>query len=81
MGFSFVDAPQSKEGFLVSTVQTFSDEKAEMKKRLDDMYNIIMPFLKNLSANPEKSYINWPDRTKKVTEFIDKINKVYKGVK
>lgn len=30
---------------------------------------MIMPLLNNLASNPEKSYIYWPDRQKKIAQF------------
>jgi hypothetical protein len=42
--------------------------------KLNELRDMIMPLLENLKANPEKSYINWPNREEKINEFIDKIN-------
>ena len=44
---------------------------------LDNLYNAIIPLLNNLKKNPEKEYILWPNRLKKVEEFEDYINKIY----
>jgi hypothetical protein len=37
------------------------------------------PLLKNLKQNPEKDYIFWPDRLKKVAEFEEKLKKIYEN--
>ena len=46
--------------------------------RLDKLYNAITPLLNNLKKNPEKEYILWPNRLKKVEQFEDLIQKIYK---
>ena len=47
------------------------------QERLDKLYNAITPLLSNLKKNPEKEYILWPNRLKKVEEFEDYIQKIY----
>lgn len=56
-----------------------SASAAEVEDRINDLYNMIMPLLNNLAANPEKEYIYWPNRLTKIEEFRDRIDKVYKG--
>jgi|TARA_B110000858_G_C17724261_1_gene436835 hypothetical protein len=51
-------------------------QKAEEK--LNELYNAILPLLSNLKKNPEKDYIYWPNRTDKVDQFEDMINKIVK---
>lgn len=51
-------------------------QKAE--DRLNELYNAILPLLSNLKKNPEKDYIYWPNRTDKVDQFEDMINKIVK---
>lgn len=48
------------------------------QERLDQLYNAITPLLNNLKANPEKDYIYWPNRLKKVEDFEDKIQQIYR---
>ena len=43
-------------------------------KKLQQMYDAIMPLLKNLKANPEKDIIKWPNRVAKIDEFIKKLD-------
>jgi hypothetical protein len=50
--------------------KTVSHEKAEA------MYNAILPLLNNLKKNPDKPTIVWPDREKKIDEFIDKLKNI-----
>lgn len=42
--------------------------------KLQQMYDAIMPLLKNLKANPEKDIIKWPNRVAKIDEFIKKLD-------
>lgn len=54
-----------------------ADLKQQDQQTVDKVHGLrdmIMPFLNNLTKNPEKEYIMWPDRAKKVEEFIKKIN-------
>jgi len=46
--------------------------------KLDRLYNAIVPLLNNLKANPEKEYILWPDRLKKVEEFETYLQGIYR---
>jgi len=48
------------------------------QEKLDKLYNAITPLLNNLKANPEKDYIYWPNRLKKVEAFEDKIQDIYR---
>ena len=46
------------------------------QEKLEKLYNAIT-LLTNLKKNPEKEYILWPNRLKKVEEFEDYIQKIY----
>jgi hypothetical protein len=48
----------------------------DLKVKLDDLYNAILPLLANLKKNPEKQYIHWPNRVKKVEEFENYIKNI-----
>lgn len=56
-------------------------EMAAMKAqtKAETMYKMIMPLLNNLKKNPEKPNIVWPDREKKIDEFIKKLDAVLKS--
>lgn len=45
--------------------------------KIDKLYNAIIPLLNNLKANPEKEYILWPDRLKKVEAFETHLQRIY----
>ena len=50
-----------------------------LQSRLDGVYSSILPLLKHLKENPDKDYIYWPNRLEKISEFEEKITKLYKG--
>jgi hypothetical protein len=67
-GFSLMSEEEIKENEkLLETAVITESAKLEAFK------NMIMPFLNNLTKNPEKEYIYWPDRAEKVKQFINKI--------
>ena len=47
--------------------------------KLNRLYQAILPLLQNLKKNPEKEYIKWPNRIKKIEEFESKISKIVNG--
>jgi hypothetical protein len=61
---------------------TFSDSeeiKIQTKDKVQGLRNMIMPLLNNLSKNPEKDTIVWPNRDKKIKEFIKKMDDYIKS--
>ena len=79
-GFSIVD-----EGELEvlqeaqDTITSVSAEATTLQNQLTKLYGMIVPLLNNLAKNPDKNYIHWPDRVKKIEEFRAQLDKVYKG--
>jgi hypothetical protein len=63
----------------LETVQASIANQASSLERLEKMYKSILPLLDNLEKNPEKDYIYWPDRTKKIDEFRKRLNNIYNG--
>jgi len=51
----------------------------DLQSRLDNLYKAMIPLLSNLKKNPDKDYILWPDRLKKVEEFESYLRKIYEG--
>ena len=43
------------------------------------MYKMVMPLLKNLAKDSDKDYIYWPDRHKKMADFIVKLDELMKA--
>lgn len=57
--------------------QSIKANAAEAKTQM--MFDMIMPLLNNLKKNPDKPNIVWPDREKKIDEFIKKLQNVLNG--
>jgi hypothetical protein len=57
--------------------QSIKANAAEAKAQM--MFDMIMPLLNNLKKNPDKPNIVWPDREKKIDEFIKKLQNVLNG--
>ncbi|NBX50384.1 hypothetical protein EBT25_10670 [bacterium] len=47
-----------------------------LSERLQQMYDAIIPLLKNLRANPDQEYIKWPNRTAKIDQFKKKLDSI-----
>lgn len=79
-GFTAVDADE---------LEVLQDTKAELEttaavaqgteEKLNKLYNMVMPLLNNLAANPDKDYIYWPNRLAKIDQFRDAIDAAYKS--
>jgi NAD-specific glutamate dehydrogenase len=53
--------------------------ESEVKSRLVELEQLIMPLLVNLMKNPDKEYIYWPNRKDKIQEQIDRVLKLTRG--
>jgi len=60
---------------------TFSDSnemqnqiKSNVEDKAQGLRKMIMPLLNNLMKNPEKDTIVWPNREKKIKDFIKKMD-------
>jgi len=62
-----------------STAESTTLEVDKYKEKCDTLYNMVMPLLNNLAANPDKDYIKWngKDRMTKIEMFRDKMDEVY----
>ena len=77
-GFTAVDEDELEAVQKVAKkAEASQTEASSAQERLDKLYNAITPLLNNLKKNPEKEYILWPNRLKKVEEFEDHIQKIY----
>ena len=77
-GFTAVDETELQA---VQQTQALANDAEQMastaQEKLDKLYNAITPLLNNLKKNPEKEYILWPDRLKKVEAFETHLQKIY----
>ena len=71
-GIDFADDPTE-----VISQHLTTASNAQVKA--ETMYKMIMPLLNNLKKNPDKPNIVWPDREKKIDEFIKKLDNVLKS--
>ena len=84
-GFSLVSEKELKalETQLAQEVKKKETEvqktNLEMQNKLEQLRSMIMPLLTNLSKDDSREYIYWPDRSKKIKAFINKVNKIVDG--
>lgn len=70
-----------------ASIRAIIDEVEERKGQLNDQYarkiaeveKLVLPLLINLTKNPEKEYIKWPNRAQSVQTQIDRILEVTRG--
>ena len=74
-----VQKEQQKSATIGSEAAKAAEAARSNQKQLDDLYNAVVPLLNNLKKNPQKEYILWPNRLKKVEEFETHLQKIYKG--
>lgn len=72
-GFTAVDENELE---VTKQVDVAYKRVQEHEDKLNRLYNAILPLLTNLKKNPEKEYIKWPNRVKKVEEFEALIAKI-----
>jgi hypothetical protein len=68
-------------------IRAIIDEVEERKNLLDDQYKkklsevekTVMPLLINLTKNPEREYLKWPDRASKVRGYIQRVLTLTRG--
>ena len=77
-GFSLVTESELKSYSEAEQLKTEVSETtitAEyLQEKLFGLRDMIMPLLLNLKTEPNKEYILWHDREKKINVFINKIN-------
>lgn len=63
-------------GFTIVDQTELTSGQDALTSQLQQLYNAIIPLLKNLKADPDKDTIVWPNRTVKIDEFKTKIDKI-----
>ena len=77
-GFTLVDEDELAATKELKNVElTASNDVTALQNKVDDLYNAIKPLLNNLTQNPEKEYILWPNRVEKVQEFETYLQNIY----
>lgn len=81
-GFSLVDetelrAVEEQYKLLTTEAQTEAEMAAKTaeyyQNKVEGIMAMIMPLLNNLTKDPDKTYIFWPNRAEKINEFITKL--------
>lgn len=79
-GFSLVDETELEVVKKAQTeLQSTTTAVTATQTKLERLYNSIQPLLNNLKKNPEKEYILWPDRVKRIEKFQDHLDSIYFG--
>jgi hypothetical protein len=76
-GFSLVSEDEMKareDKAAASAVAPHAAKAEDAEQRLNNVMKMVLPFLNNLAKDSEKDYIYWPDRSKKMKEFIEKLS-------
>ena len=78
-GFSAVSEDELKaierelESKVASQEQQLKQVSQNYEEKLNTLYKMVMPLLNNLAKDSDKAYIYWPDRQKKMQDFIKKV--------
>ena len=75
-GFTAVDEDELDISKQAEEARTIAGQHED---KLNRLYEAILPLLHNLKKNPEKDYIKWPNRVKKVEEFEKMIAGIVNG--
>ncbi len=71
------DLLSAQEQTLNSAMVTAIEEK--YKAKLKEVEGLILPLLLNLKKNPDKAYINWPNRAPIIDKQIERITAITRG--
>ena len=71
-GFEFEDDQSNK-------ISEKEKEALKAQNKAEAMFKAIMPLLNKLKKNPDKPNIVWPNRDKKIDEFIIKLQDILNG--
>lgn len=67
-------------GFTMVSESDFKVKETAIQNKVDQMYKMILPLLKNLKKDSDKNeYIYWPNRGAKIDEFITKLETIIKS--
>lgn len=74
-----IDTVQKAKGLVDENKEKITTLEGTVKKeheRAWKVYNMIIPLLDNLEADPNKEYIYWPTRVEKIEQFKHKLREV-----
>lgn len=70
-GFTFSDEDELLKGN--SRYSSLNEELYDLKSRLNELKGIFLPLLQNLSKEPSKPMIKWPNREQILKNHIEKL--------
>lgn len=70
-GFSFADETEIRQDHVIKAA---ADLNTELTEKIQQMYDAVIPLLKNLSKNPDQDIIKWPNRKEKIAQFKNKLD-------
>ena len=79
-GFTVVDETElNSYQEAQSELEKTTAEADAAQEKIDKIYKAIQPLLNNLKSSPDKDYILWPDRLKKIEAFEKHLKGIYEG--
>ena len=82
-GDDIKQAIEEQGSYLTTAIDSIEDMKDSLakdyEKKLEEIENLVLPLLVNLTRNPEKEFIKWPNRAESVQGHINKILEVTRG--
>lgn len=70
-GFTVVDGTPEPEETIDLKVRV-----EVLHRQLQEMYDSIIPLLRNLNKDNDKDYIHWPNRAAKIIKFKNKLDSI-----
>lgn len=78
-GFSFTNEVEDNIAKLEEQQKSKDEIIESLENKLNILYDTITIFLDNLTKNPEKATIHWPNRVEKITEYKKKLKMIVEG--
>jgi glucose-6-phosphate isomerase len=78
-GFSFTNDIEDNIAKLEEQHKSKDEIIESLQGKINTLYDMITVFLDNLTKNPEKATIHWPNRAEKITEYKKKLKMIVEG--
>ena len=82
-GDDIKQAIEEQGSSITNALDSIEDMKESLEKdydkKLEEIENLVLPLLVNLTKNPEREFIKWPNRAESVQSHINKILEVTRG--
>ena len=72
-GFTFADESTIRQD---DVIKASADLNSELTEKMQQLYDAIIPLLKNLNKNPDQDIIKWPNRQEKIAQFKMKLDEI-----